>query len=170
MARWCGYTLVLVLTLPFPLSTSFDLRKTVTPAARAAAIQRREGVTTVLQSSKIMAFAATADDKRARAYYEDTLGLRLLRDESFALVFDANGTMLRIAKVGKVTPAPYTVLGWQVGDINATLTELKNRGVVFELIRGFQQDDLGVWTAPDGTKVAWFMDPDGNMLSVTQFL
>lgn len=116
-----------------------------------------------------MAFVATADEKRARAYYENVLGLRLLRDEPFALVFDANGTMVRIAKVGKVTPAPYTVLGWEVDDIRATVTDLHKRGVVFEVIRGFQQDDLGVWTAPDATKVAWFRDPDGNMLSVTQF-
>ena len=123
----------------------------------------------MLQSSQIMAFVATSDAKRARAYYEETLGMQLLRDEPFALVFDANGTMLRIAKVPKVTPAAYTVLGWEVGDVSATVKELMKRGVVFEVIPGFQQDDLRVWTAPDGTKVAWFRDPDGNGLSVTQF-
>lgn len=129
----------------------------------------QEGAKSVLQSSKIMAFAATADARQARTYYEGILGLRLLRDEPFALVFDANGTMLRIAKVQKVTPAPYTVLGWEVSDIRATVSALKTRGVTFETIPGFQQDDLRVWTAPDGTKVAWFRDPDGNTLSVTQF-
>lgn len=157
MRRWCGLTLLVVLTQPALMST---------PSGYAASVQ--EG-TTMLQSSKIMAFVATADEQRARAYYEGTLGMRLVRDEPFALVFDANGTMLRIAKVSKLTPAAYTVLGWEVGDIAATVKELRQRGVVFEVIRGFEQDDLGVWTAPDGTKVAWFRDPDGNMLSVTEF-
>ena len=158
MKRCFGLTLLFILTLPSTMSTL---------TGGAASVQ--EGAKTALQSSKIMAFVATADTRRARAYYEGTLGLRLLNDEPFALVFDANGTMLRIAKVGKLTPAAYTVLGWQVGDIRAMVPELKKRGVVFEVIRGFEQDDLGVWTAPDGTKVAWFKDPDGNTLSVTQF-
>lgn len=157
MRRWCGFALLVVLTQPSPMST---------PSGHAASVQESA---TMLQSSKIMAFVATADEKRARAYYEGTLGMRLLRDEPFALVFDANGTMLRIAKVAKLTPAAYTVLGWEVGDITATVRHLQQRGVVFEVIRGFEQGDLGVWTAPDGTKVAWFRDPDGNMLSLTQF-
>ena len=158
MRRCFGLTLLFIFAVPSTMSTL---------TGRAASVQ--EAAKTVLQSNKIMAFVATADAKRARAYYEGTLGLRLLSDEPFALVFDANGTMLRIAKVGKLSPAAYTVLGWEVGDIRAIVTELKKRGVVFEVIRGFEQNDLGVWTAPDGTKVAWFRDPDGNMLSVTQF-
>ena len=116
-----------------------------------------------------MAFVATGDAGRARVFYEDVLGLRFLRDDSFALVFDANGTMLRIARGGKVSPVVHTVLGWEVADIRAEVSELKTRGVNFLMIGGFSQDELGVWTAPDDTKVAWFKDPDGNTLSLTEF-
>jgi hypothetical protein len=99
------------------------------------------------------------------------LGLRLLADEPYALVFDTNGTMLRVQKVQQVTPAPYTALGWEVPDIYATVRELSKKHVAFERISipGSSQDELGVWTADDGTKVAWFKDPDGNTLSLTQF-
>ena len=123
----------------------------------------------VLGAKPVMAFVATSSAERAKAFYRDKLGLRLVREEPIALVFDANGTMLRVQIVGKITPAPYTVLGWEVADIGATASALERAGVVLERIRGFGQDALGVWTAGDGTKVAWFKDPDGNTLSVTQF-
>lgn len=123
----------------------------------------------MLSSSRVMAFVGTADAARAKAFYQGALGLRLLGDDPYALVFDSNGTMLRISKVGKVTPVAYTVLGWEVADIGAAVHELRGRGVVFLMIGGFPQDDLGVWTAPDGTKVAWFKDPDGHTLSLTEF-
>ena len=132
----------------------------------------RELIAALVQSTaKVMSFVATADPARARAFYEGTLGLPLVADESFALVFDANGTMLRVQKVQQVTPAPYTALGWEVPDIHATIRELIKKHVAFERISipGFSQDELGVWTADDGTKVAWFKDPDGNTLSLTQF-
>lgn len=123
----------------------------------------------MLGDKKIIAFLATSQPEAAKAFYRDTLGLRLVSDESFALVFDANGTMLRIAKVNEVTVAPYTVMGWRVSDIAETVKELRAAGITFERYGSFmQQDELGIWTAPGGTRVAWFKDPDGNTLSVSQ--
>ncbi len=123
----------------------------------------------MLGSSSIMAFVATADSGRAKSFYQDILGLNFVADEPFALVFEANGTMLRISKVRELSPAPYTVLGWKVADMNAAISELTARGVTFERFAGFPQDELGVVNFPDGAKVAWFKDPDGNMLSLTEF-
>ena len=121
----------------------------------------------MLGSSDIVAFAATADAPKARAFYEGTLGLRLVSDDPYALVFDANGTMLRIAKVQTVAVAPYTVVGWIVGDIATTARALAGQGVRFERFDGLPQDDLGIWSS-GAAKVAWFKDPDGNTLSLTE--
>lgn len=122
-----------------------------------------------LGSSDVVAFAATCDQGRAIAFYRDKLGLRLVSQDSFAAVFDAHGTMLRVTTVPKIAPAPYTVLGWSVADIVQTARELIKAGVRFERYEGIQQDDLGVWTAPGGARVMWFKDPDGNILSLTRF-
>jgi catechol 2,3-dioxygenase-like lactoylglutathione lyase family enzyme len=118
---------------------------------------------------KLMAFVATSDAARSLAFYRDVLGLALVADEEHAIVFDSRGTMLRIQKAHAVTPAPYTALGWHVDDVRAAIAGLRERGVVFERFAHFAQDSDGVWTAPDGTKIAWFKDPDGNLLSLTQF-
>lgn len=127
------------------------------------------GEPSILGSSKIVAFAGVKDADRARAFYRDTLGLRLVKEDGFALVFDANGTMLRVSLVREVAAAPYTVLGWEVSDIAATAKQLTNAGVKLERYESFlKQDALGLWTAPDGTRVAWFKDPDGNLLSISQ--
>ena len=127
------------------------------------------GEPSILGSSKIVAFAGVKDADRARAFYRDTLGLRLVSEDGFALVFDANGTMLRVSLVREVAAAPYTVLGWEVSDIAATAKQLTNAGVKLERYESFlKQDALGLWTAPDGTRVAWFKDPDGNLLSISQ--
>jgi catechol 2,3-dioxygenase-like lactoylglutathione lyase family enzyme len=123
----------------------------------------------VLAPHKLVAFVATLDQVRAKAFYRDTLGLRLMSEDHFALVFDANGTMLRVTTVHEVAPAKYTVLGWEVPDIVAAAGELRNAGVKVEHYGINNQDERGIWTAPDGTKVAWFKDPDGNTLSVMQF-
>jgi catechol 2,3-dioxygenase-like lactoylglutathione lyase family enzyme len=117
-----------------------------------------------------MAFSATTDAERAKEFYRDKLGLKLVSDEGFALVFDANGTMLRVQKVKEVGEAKYTTLGWNVPDIAATVDELEKAGVNFERYGFPGQDEKGIWTAPGGAaKVAWFKDPDGNILSLTQF-
>lgn len=123
----------------------------------------------MLATSKLMAFVATKDSARARAFYEGVLGLGLVGDEPFALVFDAHGTMLRVSKVQALTPAPYTVLGWEVSDLRGMVEGLARQGVIFERFEGFSQNELGIFTFPDGTQVAWFKDPDGNLLSLTQF-
>jgi catechol 2,3-dioxygenase-like lactoylglutathione lyase family enzyme len=120
-------------------------------------------------SSPIIAFAATKDPQRARQFYEGVLGLRLVADEPFALVFDANGTMLRIQKVEQIVTLPYTALGWQVDDIAAIVRGLAAKGVSFEHFEGLEQNELGVWTSPGGANVAWFRDPDANLLSLSQF-
>ena len=123
----------------------------------------------MLQSSAIIAFAASADLRQARAFYEQALGLRLVERNDFACVFDANGTMLRVTAVAEVARPGYTVLGWRVSDIAATVRGLTARGVAFLRYYGMDQDENGVWTTPGGDKVAWFADPDGNVLSLTQF-
>ena len=125
----------------------------------------------ILSTSKLVAFAATTDFGKARAFYEDVLGLRLISDEApFALVFDANGTMLRVTKVPEHKPAPFTVLGWDVESIEKTVDRLTAAGVVFLRFPGLNDSDpLGIWTAPGGARIAWFHDPDSNVLSLTEF-
>lgn len=121
----------------------------------------------MLAKAPIIAFVAITDAERARRFYEQTLGLMLLQDDAFALVFDANGTMLRLAKVERLSLAPYTVLGWRVPDIAAACARLAAAGVTFERYEGMEQDEAGIWATPGGY-VAWFKDPDGNTLSLTQ--
>ena len=123
----------------------------------------------MLQAGEVIAFAASADLRRARAFYEQILGLHVTEQNDFACVFDANGTMLRLTAVAEVARPGYTVLGWRVADIAATARGLAGQGVVFIRYDGMDQDDDGVWTTPGGDKVAWFADPDGNVLSLTQF-
>lgn len=123
----------------------------------------------MLERCDVIAFVGTADAAKAVAFYRDVLGLHLKHDEPFALVFDANGTMLRVSKVREVPKAGFTVLGWRVPDIEHSVRELHGRGAIFERFPGFSQDDLGVWMADNGDRVAWFKDPDGNVLSLTQF-
>ena len=122
----------------------------------------------MLSTARIVAFVATALPDRARHFYVETLGLPLLADEPFALVFDANGVMLRVQKVAALAPAPHTVLGWNVPDVRAAVEVLAAKGVVFERFDGMPQDAFGIWTSPGGASVAWFKDPDGNLLSLTQ--
>jgi catechol 2,3-dioxygenase-like lactoylglutathione lyase family enzyme len=121
-----------------------------------------------LSSCNIVAFIATRDAARARAFYQDKLGLRFVSEDPFAVVFDAHGTILRIATVPELAPAPYTVLGWQVPDIAAAANELRANGVRFERYPGMEQDQNGIWAAPSGARIAWFKDPDGNTLSISQ--
>jgi len=116
-----------------------------------------------------MAFVATANADRAKRFYRDVLGLRLLEDTPFALVFDAAGTQLRIQKVQELKPHQFTALGWKVPDIGSAIVALRQHGITFERFSFLQQDDRGIWTTPDGSQVAWFKDPDGNTLSLTQF-
>jgi catechol 2,3-dioxygenase-like lactoylglutathione lyase family enzyme len=119
----------------------------------------------------VVAFVPSRNPAKARAFYETTLGLRFVSEDPFALVLDANGVMIRIANVSSVKgfkPAPFTILGWLVDDIAGTVKSLKKKSVKFERFPGMDQDELGVWRSPSGARIAWFKDPDGNVLSVTQ--
>jgi catechol 2,3-dioxygenase-like lactoylglutathione lyase family enzyme len=122
----------------------------------------------MLGSNKIVAFVPTRDSAQARAFYEDTLGLKFLTDDGFALVLEANGIMVRIAKVPEFKPAQFTILGWEVSGIESVVSDLGKKGVRFEKYGFPGQDEHGIWSAPGGAKVAWFKDPDGNILSVSQ--
>ncbi|MGB6974428.1 MAG: VOC family protein [Terracidiphilus sp.] len=124
-----------------------------------------------LGASKLIAFVPTTQPEQAKEFFQDTLGLRLVADERpFALVFDANGTMLRVTAVKEHTPAPFTVLGWQVEAIEAVVERLEKAGVQCIRYPGMNDGDPhGIWNSPSGTRVAWFHDPDGNVLSVTEF-
>jgi catechol 2,3-dioxygenase-like lactoylglutathione lyase family enzyme len=122
-----------------------------------------------LREQQIMTFVATSNPDRAKKFYRDTLGLRLLSEElPFALVFDVQGIVLRLSIVKKFRPANFTVLGWRVPNITAAAKALTKAGIQFERYPGLEQDELGVWSSPNGAKVAWFKDPDSNVLSISQ--
>ena len=121
-------------------------------------------------SAKAMTFIVTRDRERSKAFYRDVLGFELSHEDPFAAVFDLNGTALRISTVPDFEAQAHTVLGWEVPDIVACVKALTSKGVRFTVYEGMGQDALGIWTPPGGsTKVAWFLDPDGNNLSITQF-
>ncbi len=123
----------------------------------------------MLTTSDVIAFSSTTDLAKARTFYEGVLGLPVVEENAYACVFDANGTMLRVTSVTEVAQPGYTVLGWSVTDIADTVTELEARGVAFARYDGMDQDAQGVWTTPNGDRIAWFADPDGSVLSLTQF-
>lgn len=121
-----------------------------------------------LQSARMVGFAATTDAARCRAFYEQKLGFRVTTDDGWALVLDANGQMIRIQKLKSHTPQPFTILGWNVDDLDATITRLEAADVRCELFPGVPQNERGIMDFPDGTRLAWLKDPDGNILSVAQ--
>ncbi len=120
--------------------------------------------------TQLIGFVTTTDPAKARRFYTEVLGFRLIEEDDYALVFDANGSMVRVGKANTFTPAQGTVLGWEVQDILQAVTELTARGVRFEQwgLPFMKQDEHGVWTPPNGDRVAWFKDPDGNELSISQ--
>ncbi len=123
-----------------------------------------------LASASPVTFIGTADHKTAKAFYVGTLGLTLVSEDDFAAVFDLAGTMLRLSTIPGFTAHPHTVLGWIVPDLPAAMAALKAKGVKFEVYPGMGMDADGYWSAPGGgPKIAWFLDPEGNNLSLTQF-
>ena len=122
----------------------------------------------MLESSQLVAFVATTDLDRANSFYGDVLGLVPIYESPIVRVFNANGTKLRVTLVDELVPAPFTVLGWTVDDIEESVRSLQAKAVAFERFPPMEQDELGVWTTPGGDRVAWFRDPDGNVLSLTQ--
>ena len=124
----------------------------------------------ILKDSKPVVIIATRDRKVSEPFYRDTLGLPLIDDDPYAAVFGLNGAVMRLSTIADWTPHAHTVFGFAVDDIAASVSALSAKGVKFIVYPGFGQSDDGVWTAPDGgAKVAWFNDPDGNNLSLTQF-
>jgi catechol 2,3-dioxygenase-like lactoylglutathione lyase family enzyme len=122
----------------------------------------------MLASGKLVGFIPTTDYDSARAFYEGKLGFTFLSLDQFALVMTVGGHMIRIAKMPNFTPLQGTILGWEVADITGVVNWLKDRGVSPEKYPFVQDRELGIWTTPNGDKVAWFKDPDGNVLSVSQ--
>jgi catechol 2,3-dioxygenase-like lactoylglutathione lyase family enzyme len=120
-------------------------------------------------AASVIAFAPSIDLDRSRVFYETVLGLPVLDQSPYACVLQSGGTMLRVTKVEQLTVQPFTVLGWGVQDIHETIADLATRGVAFVRFEGMGQDADGIWAAPGGDLIAWFRDPDGNMLSLTQF-
>jgi catechol 2,3-dioxygenase-like lactoylglutathione lyase family enzyme len=123
----------------------------------------------VLRNCEVIGFLATTQPEQARTFYCGVLGLDFEEDSPFALVLRTKNAMLRIQKVQAFSPLPFTALGWNVMDIRATAKELGSKGVKFERFEGMTRDDLGIWTSPGGAMICWFKDPDGNILSLTQF-
>ena len=124
----------------------------------------------MLSAGKLIGFVPTTNSNRAREFYEDKLGFKFVSDDQFALVMQAGESMVRIAKVEKFMPAQYTVMGWEVTAIEATVKWLNGRGVTFEKYPFVQDQKQGIWTTPNGDRVAWFKDPDGNVLSLSQHI
>lgn len=118
--------------------------------------------------TKLIGFAPITDVDRARAFYEGVLGLTFVFDDGFALVFHSGANMLRLVKMPKVDPAPFTILGWESSNITADVRDLAGRGVEFLRFTFLEQDAAGIWAAPSGDRIAWFKDPDGNTLSLSQ--
>ncbi len=122
-----------------------------------------------LSSAGVVTFVLTADREASKAWYTDVLGLDQVADDPFATVLSMNGAVLRIVQIDGFKAGPHPVLGWEVADIAGTIATLVSKGVSMTIYEGFGQDALGVWTSPDGkAKVAWFNDPDGNVLSLAQ--
>jgi predicted enzyme related to lactoylglutathione lyase len=122
----------------------------------------------MLGATPIIGFIPTTDYGRAQAFYQDVLGLKFISQDAFALVLEGGGTMIRVTKVGDFAPGGHTIFGWKVDDIAKKAAGLKRRGVAFERYAWMEQDELGIWNSPAGARVAWFKDPDGNLLSLSQ--
>ena len=117
----------------------------------------------------MVGFIPTRNGDAARVFYETRVGLRFISEDQFAVVFQSGENMIRISRTGSFTPAPFTILGWESSNIEQDVREMSARGVVFERYDYMgPQNELGIWTAPSGAKVAWFKDPDGNTLSLSQ--
>jgi catechol 2,3-dioxygenase-like lactoylglutathione lyase family enzyme len=121
----------------------------------------------MLEDNRLKTFVSTTQPDRARLFYINLLGLKLLSEDHYGLECESNGAHLRITIVEKLTPQPFTVLGWDTTDIVSTVKQFAEKGIKFEKFSFIEQDDLGIWTAPGGTRVAWFKDPDGNLLSLS---
>ena len=124
----------------------------------------------MLEDKNLKAFIPTVEPEKAKNFYTNVLGLKLTSEDNYGMEFTTNGALLRITIVNKLTPHPFTVLGWDVDNLPSMILSLVKAGVEFERYNFLEQDDLGIWMAPGGVKVAWFKDPDGNLLSLTEYV
>jgi catechol 2,3-dioxygenase-like lactoylglutathione lyase family enzyme len=122
----------------------------------------------MLGDFNLIAFLATTNAARARAFYEGVLGLSFVSEDDFAVVYDAQGIELRLQKTRELTPQPHTALGWSVAGIDQVVRDIAARGCRFERFPPLEQDAAGIWKSPSGARVAWLRDPDGNLLSLTE--
>ena len=123
----------------------------------------------MLSAPQITAFLPTTQPETSKRFYKDILGLQLVSEDDYALEFEGNGAHLRITTVPELNPHPFTVLGFKIKEIDAQVKSLAAKGVTFERYDHFEQNKLGIWTAPSNAKIAWFKDPDGNLLSLTEY-
>jgi catechol 2,3-dioxygenase-like lactoylglutathione lyase family enzyme len=152
-----------------PFSLPVARAKSAAEALECPRAAGAAGFAMVLQTCDIIAFVGTTRPEMARAFYCDVLGLGFQEENPFALVVKAANAVVRIQKVNAFAPLPFTALGWSVRDVREAAQQLADKGVRFERFGGMSQDDLGVWLSPSGARVCWFKDPDGNILSLTQF-
>lgn len=123
----------------------------------------------MLAEAQLIGFIPTLDADRARSFYVDVLGLTFVSDDPFAVVVRSGDIDIRISRMEAFNPSPHSILGWKVPSMEASVQQFVGAGIKFERYPFLEQDDAGVWTAPDGAaKVAWFKDPDGNVLSIAQ--
>ena len=131
-------------------------------------VARRKGWHRMLATANLTAFVPVTDLVRARKFYEETLGLQVGHADDYGCMLDSNGTTLRLARVDAYERAPYTVVGWGVASVEEAVHDLVAAGVEILRYDGMGQDELGIWAAPSGDRVAWFSDSEGNTLSVTE--
>ena len=124
----------------------------------------------MLEDKKLKAFVPTIEPEKAKDFYMNVLGLKIMSEDNYGMEFFTNGGMLRITTVQKLTPQPFTVLGWDVDNLPSVIKSLVQKGVKFERYNFIEQDVVGIWTAPGGVRVAWFKDPDGNLLSLSEMV
>lgn len=122
----------------------------------------------MLLEPRIITFLPITDAANAKNFYENILGLNMISEDEYALEFERNGTCLRLTIVPQLTPQPFTVLGFQIDQIESQIKSLSSKGVVFEEYKNLNQNHLGIWTSPSKAKIAWFKDPDGNLISLTE--
>lgn len=122
----------------------------------------------MLGDAKVVGFIPTTNIDASRSFYEGTLGLTFVSANPYKVEFKNNGNIVMLVKLQEHTPTTFTILGWEVSDIVSKVKEFNDKGIKFEIYEGFGQDESGIWTAPSGNKVAWFKDPDGNVLSISQ--
>ena len=128
----------------------------------------RKQINVPLRNQNAVSFLATSNSSKSKIFFEKALGLNFVEETNFALVFSTGNGQLRIQKIQQLSASPYTSMGWQVDDIGKVVTELTQRGVIFDQHEGLEQDSRGIWNSPSGAQIAWFKDPDGNTLSLTQ--